>query len=864
MGSPLGLVATKLRPPAPRRDVVPRPALLSALEEGVSGRLVLLAASAGFGKTTLLTQWLASPDPRAATTAWVSLDAADSDPSRFWLHVLTAVDRIVPGTAESSGSDHAVTGLVNALAAHGDEVVIVLDDYHAVDNPDIHRDVAFLVENLPSTAHLIIATRADPSFPVARLRARGQLCELRTADLRLTAGEAAAFLTTTMKLHLTGAQSDVLHRRTDGWLAGLQLAGLALRNRPDAVESFLADFTGTDRFIIDYLAQEVLHDQPAAVLAFLRKTMILQRMCGPLCEAVAGAGQDMLEALEQQNLFVVPLDSQRRWYRYHPLFTDVLRARLGPPDPDLHRRASAWFAAAGELPEAIDHAIAIPDLERVADLLEGVPRIQFLTPVETALHRWLAALPPDVVRRRPALALLEAWTRLQTGDLTGARELMDTAAAAAVEADTVGEIAVLRGFLQMSLGRMDPVAVRADADEALARLAPDNITFRGMAHMVLGQATLLLGDGPATENALSEAQRLGRAGDAPHVAVMGGVYLTAAQRARGRYRQATDTARDAVEWTARHRTAVAGRVGLLHGQLADLALERGDPAAAAVHADHAVAAGRLVGVPNIVGYGLLAQARVRFAAGDLDGAVAELPSNPLTDAFRAQVALARGDVAAATRWADAQPTPTVDLLGGPRPGAFVTAIGYECEHVRVAPAQVWLAAGRVRDALTHLAVQARVAERFDLGWLRIKVAVLQALAHAADGDQARALDRLDEAIDLAQPERHIQLFATEGAPVAALLIRVRQTRIGSGRGGIDYLDAVLAACSPPSASTTVLSDRELDVLLMIAEGCDNRQIARRLFVAPSTVKTHVNRIFGKLGVTSRTQAVARGRQLGLL
>jgi LuxR family maltose regulon positive regulatory protein len=370
MGLPLGLVATKLRPPAPRPDVVPRPALLSALADGAAGRLVVLAASAGFGKTTLLAQWLASPDLRAAAAAWVSLDAADSDPSRFWLHVLTAVDRFVPGTADSSGSDHAVTGLVNALAAHDGEVVLVLDDYHTVDNPAIHRDVAFLVENLPSTAHVVIATRADPPFPLARLRARGQLCELRTADMRLTAGQAAAFLTTTMKLRLTAAQTGLLHRRTDGWLAGLQLAGLALRNRPDAVEPFLAAFAGTDRFIIDYLAQEVLHDQPADVLAFLRKTMILARMCGPLCEAVAGVGQEMLEALERQNLFVVPLDSERRWYRYHPLFADVLRARLGPPDPDLHRRAGAWFAAAGELPEAIEHALAIPDLERVSDLLE--------------------------------------------------------------------------------------------------------------------------------------------------------------------------------------------------------------------------------------------------------------------------------------------------------------------------------------------------------------------------------------------------------------------------------------------------------------------------------------------------------------
>ncbi|MET0414696.1 MAG: LuxR C-terminal-related transcriptional regulator [Actinoplanes sp.] len=857
MGLPSDLLATKLLPPAPRPGAVPRPVLLSGLSAGLAGPLVLVAAAAGFGKTALLSQWLASGDPRAAGAAWVSLDAGDSEPARFWSYVLAALDRIVPGVA-SSAAEERLTGPINTLAAYGKEVVLLLDDYHVIRDAAVHRDVAYLLDHLPPTVHLVISTRADPPLPLPRLRARGQVHEIRAADLRLTPEETGAFLTGTMALELTPSQVETVHRRTEGWVAALQLAGLALRQRP-APDAFLAEFAGTDRYIVDYLAQEVLAAQSPEVVDFLRRTVVLDRLCAPLCEAVAGAGQEMLDELERRNLFLIPLDSAGRWYRYHTLFADVLRARLVGAEEraGLHRRASDWFETAGELPAAIEHALAVPDRERVADLLETVPRMQFLTPIQTELHRWLAALPAEVVRRRPALTLLEAWGRIQAGDVAGAQRLAMTVTGPEFQ----GELAVLRGFLRLSRPLPDAEAVLADAEEALARLPEDNATFRGMAQLALGHATLLLGDTGRTETAFAGTIALGRAAEAPHLMVMGGVYLAAAQRAHGQHTRAQQTASSALDLPGEQRAAVSGRIGLLHAQLADLALERGDLDGADEHAERSVTGARLMGLPPMLAYSLLARARVRLARGDLDGALAELPANPVTDAFTAQVRLARHEHATVSQWAADQPPPSAtDLLSGARPGALVVAVPYECEHVRIAPVQVWLALGDYGRALALLEVHAAAATRFGLGWLHIKVLALRALAPARRGDHAAPPDDVTAALEAARPEGHLRLFTAEGAPMAALLTRLRQARGGAAD---TYLDALLAA-DPAPADTGLLSVRETDVLRLIGEGLDNTEIARTLFIAPSTVKTHVNHLFGKLGVVSRTQAVARARSMGLL
>jgi LuxR family maltose regulon positive regulatory protein len=935
------VLVTKLQPPARRADAIGRPTLTSRLTVGPGTRLVLLSAPAGYGKTTLLAEWLGSAEIRRRACAWVSLDPADTDPVRFWTHLVTAVHRIVPvagdTTLEMLGAPNpppievVLGALVNDLATAGVDVAIVLDDYHQVDGPldskpnrsEIRRGMAFLTEHLPAGSLVVLATRSDPQLPLARLRARGELVELRAGDLRLNADEATVMLNTSLHLHLDRAQAAALHGRTEGWAAGLQLAGLALRGRGDdtgAVNRFISDFAGSERFVIDYLAEEVLGGQHPEVIDFLARTCILDRMSGSLCDALlrvspvgptgaATRGQQMLEFLDAANMFVVPLDGERQWYRYHALFSDVLRARLvrsgsagTEPVSALHRAASDWFEQEGLLPEAIGHALATPNLERVATLVESLPQLQFVNPIQRALKGWLAELPDHLVRERPRLALLEAWRRLQDGDSVGAQSLVasaETALARTVplaggrldEPNTQGEIDVIKSFLALGRSAPDAGSVVAMSERATGLLDDTNATFRGMARMALGHAELLLGHGTVAETSFEEAERIGRRSGAAHVAVMAGLYLAATQRLQGNYRTAIATVRDSLSWSTRHRIAVSGRVGLLHVQFADLMVETGDLTAAMDHAGEGIAGAKLAGLPPMLLYSWLTMARVRRAADDLDGALNALdeaaalrpagtrPAAALS-ACRAQIFLQRGELAAATRWAERfEPTTGTGLLSAPAPGALSVAATYDCEHTRIAPAQVWLTQAETsgdqapaRRALEHLSVQSTVAGRFGLGWLQVKVGILESKAHYLLGDQARAIDALETSLSLAEPEGLVEVFRHEGPAVATLLNRVRQVRArGGNSSAVDSIDHLLrqVAPPPPAPDTAVglvepLTDREQEVLRLAATGCSNAEIARAMFVGQSTVKTHINHLFAKLGVTTRTQAIARARDVGLL
>jgi LuxR family maltose regulon positive regulatory protein len=935
------VLLTKLQPPILRSDAVGRPALTSRLSVGAGTRLVLLSAPAGYGKTTLLAEWLASDEARGPSCAWVSLDPADTDPVRFWTHVVTAVQRIVPAagdtTLEMLGApspppvESMLAGLVNELATAGADVALVLDDYHQVDGPldseqqrsEIARGMAFLVDHLPAGSLIVLATRADPQLPLARLRARGELVELRAGDLRLTAEEAAALLNASLHLHLDRDQAAALHGRTEGWVAGLQLAAIALRGRgrdTGAVHRFISDFAGSERFVIDYLAEEVLGGQPPAVIDFLTRTCILDRMSGSLCDALLRAGpvrspgappsgQQMLDFLDATNMFVVPLDGERRWYRYHALFSDVLRARLirfGPAGVEtvsaLHRAASEWFEQEDLLPEAIGHALAIPDLDRVATLVESLPQLQFVNPIQRAMKGWLEQLPDHLVRQRPRLALLEAWRRLQDGDVTGAQSLVAAAETALARAassaggpgddrNTRGEIGVIKGFLELGRSAPDAGTVVAMAERATDLLDRSNATFRGMARMTLGHAELLLGHGALAEAAFEDAERFGRRSGAAHVAVMAGLYLAATQRLHGHYRTAIATVREALSWSARHRIAVSGRVGLLHVQFADLMMETGDLTAAEYHAGEGVAGAKLAGLPPMLLYSWLTMARVRHAAGDLDGALQALDEAEALrpggarnvtawSACRIQILLQRGDLAAAVRWAERlEPAADAGLLSAPSPGALSVAATYDCEHTRIAPAQVWLAQAEasgdqapVRRALAHLSVQSAVAGRFGLGWLQIKVGVLESKAQYLLGDQAGAIDAVETSLSLAEPEGLVGVFLREGPSMVALLTRVRQVRARAAHpSAVASIDRLLQRMAPPPpASGTAarlvepLTEREQEVLRLAAAGRSNAEIARAMFVGQSTVKTHINHLFATLGVTTRTQAIARARDVGLL
>ncbi len=420
---PTALLETKFYIPRPRRALVPRPRLSERLDRGAASKLMLVSAPAGFGKTTLLTDWLAAVPPAPAgerLTAWLSLDRGDNHPASFWAYLITALWTVASGVGEDALAllrapqpppiQAVLTALLNDLAAIAGDIVLVLDDYHVIDAPSVQDGMAFLLDHLPPGLHLVIASRADPPLPLARLRARGELAEIRAAELRFTPDEAAAYLNGLMGLQLTTRDVTVLEARTEGWIAALQLAALSMQGRED-LAGFIDGFAGDDRYVVDYLAEEVLQRQPDRVQAFLLQTAILGRLSGPLCDAVTGlgGGKAMLEALDRGNLFLVPLDDRRRWYRYHHLFADVLQARLLDEHPgqvqELHRRACAWYEQNGERSLAIGHALAAGDFGRAADLVELAIRALRPTRQEAMVRRWLEELPDDVVRVRPVLSV---------------------------------------------------------------------------------------------------------------------------------------------------------------------------------------------------------------------------------------------------------------------------------------------------------------------------------------------------------------------------------------------------------------------------------------------------------------------------
>ena len=434
------LLGTKLHAPLPRPSAVDRARLLDRLGRGAMSKLTLVSAPPGFGKTTLVAQWIAAQGAERST-AWVSLEPADNEPTTFWAYVVAAVARVLPGVGDAARdlladgqarADRAIAALVNDLATVPGDLVIVLDDLHVIEAPEIGEGLAFLLDHLPPQVHLVVITRSDPPLPLARMRARGELVEVRAADLRFTTDEAAAYLNDQMGLSLAGAEVNTLEARTEGWIAALQLAAISMRGRED-VASFIASFAGDDRYVVDYLADEVLERQPEAIRDFLLRTAILDRLTGALCDAVTGAtgGSATLVSLERANLFLVPLDDQRRWYRYHHLFADLLRTRLldqHPDDvPELHRRASAWWEAHGEPAEAIGHALAAGDVERAADLVEPEARRLVRGRHEMTVRRWLDSLPDRIFEVRPVLADAHAGVLLATGQTEGVDRRLDQA-----------------------------------------------------------------------------------------------------------------------------------------------------------------------------------------------------------------------------------------------------------------------------------------------------------------------------------------------------------------------------------------------------------------------------------------------------
>jgi LuxR family maltose regulon positive regulatory protein len=901
------LLNSKYRLPSPRPGAVPRQRLAERRLAMSQSPLTVVSAPAGFGKTTLLTEWLAAGVADGAAGAWLSLDRRDHDPALFWTYVVTAMQTAVDGIgnaalsllASSSPSiDAALAALLNDLDGLSTDLLLVLDDYHLVDTPEVHDGMTFLLEHQPPQLHLILATRADPPLPLAQLRARGRLVEVRAADLRFTPEEATAYLNGPMQLGLNDGDVAALEGRTEGWIAALQLAALSLQGRED-VSAFIAGFAGDDRYIVDYLAEEVLTRQSADVRDFLLRTSVLERLTGPLCDAVTGRddGKGTLVALERANLFLVPLDDRRQWYRYHHLFADVLTAHLRDERPDevteLHRRASEWFAAHDDTSQAITHALAGDDTGRAADLMELAMPVMARERREAELARWLHALPEAVVRTRPVLGVAFVGALAQALEFDTVGERLDQIEDALRLADgswpeqpppdvivvdhhryqsLPAHIEMYRAALALVSGDLDGTITYARA--ALSLAPPDDALARAAAGALAGLASWTLGDLVGAHAAYSESVA-GLASVGFHADVLGcTITLGDIRRTQGQLAAALRTYQQALDVTASAPGSEPLRgTADMHIGTAGVLLERNDLTAAREHVAASQRLGEHNGLPQNPYRWRVVMARLCEAEGDLDNALALLdeaervyagdyaPNVQPVPAVRARLRLRRGELAQVAEWARERQLSSEDDAFYLREYEHLTLARLLIAQHRVEPH-----ASDIEKALTLLDRLLAAAESGRRGASVIEALVLKALAHDAGQDATAALAALHRAVTLAQPEGYVRLFADEGAPMAALLKALRKQP--NAAAGVNRLLVATAKAGThaavPQQLIEPLSERELDVLRLLGSDLGGPDIARELSVSLNTVRTHTKNIYAKLGVTSRRAAVRQAHDLNLI
>lgn len=946
------LLSTKLYIPPVRPQLVPRPRLIERLGEVLhhTTGVTLVSAPAGFGKTTLVAEWLRQLKDEGGgmkdekkklqpyQAAWLSLDEGDNDPTRFFTYLVAALQqidsRIGPtvqemlqaGGPQLLSSESLVTILINDVVAYCGEgrLILVLDDYHLIEAEAVHHALTFLLDHLPPLFHLVIASRTVPPLPLSRLRARGRLTELRAADLRFTSTEIAEFLNTIMGLGLSAGDVAALEARTEGWIAGLQLAALSLQEQTNRSE-FIKAFTGDDRYILDYLLDEVFSRQPETVQNFLLQTSILDRLCGPLCDAVTQFtiydlrftseeanpgivnpkseivnGQAMLEYLEQTNLFIVPLDNKREWYRYHPLLLDLLRHRfnsemsrqkLGDTGLEqspraasnlqspslLHHRAASWYEQHGLTAEALSHLFAAEDFAEAVRLVEQIGATTLWKRGEvTTLLSWLKKLPLELIHARPKLCLYEAETLYLTGQLGAIEPLLRSAelhlpdVPDEVEARNMrGEVMSMRALVA---GMQGSPAQTDEAIElihqALAHLSPEELRLRGLLTIGLAEAYYLNGWVVEAADHYLRAIDLGHASHNPFLVIAGMTRLADVQIIQGQLRRAAETCQ------AMQQPALASVH--LGGSLvwSEVLREWNQLAAAKEQVQESLTHGEFEGNLRLLVQAQVSLARILQAEGNLDGAIEAIYTAaqtklhhqisiagdmPPVAAYQAWLWLGQGDVTAAARWAQEQ-----NLSPADEPNYRV-----EVEHLILA--RVLLAEDRAPEAIGLLERVRQAAEAAGRLGRVIEALMLQALAYQAQNDLPTALTTLNQALILAEPEGYVRLFVDEGAPMAKLLGRMKAE---SGRMK-EYIKELLTILtyegSQPAKEEKILqplieplTERELEILQLIAGGLSNAEIAEKLFLTLGTVKVHTRNIYGKMGVGSRTQAIVQARNLGLL
>ena len=834
---PIPILATKLYIPRLRPHIVIRPRLIERLNAGLHSNLILISAPAGFGKTTLVSEWVLGCE---RPTVWLSLDEGDNDPTRFLTYLIAALQTIVPNIGEGvlgvlhspqpSPPEAILTALLNDLTTISDHFVLVLDDYHVLDAKAVDHALTFLLEHLPPQMHLVIATREDPALPLARLRARGYLTEVRADDLRFTPSEAAAFLNQVMDLNLSAQDVTALETRTEGWIVGLQLAALSLQGHEDAAD-FIRSFTGSHHFVLDYLVEEVLGQQSERIQNFLLRTSILDRLCGSLCDAVlldpAAVGQDTLEYLEHANLFLVPLDNERQWYRYHHLFAELLRQRLhqstdsSPGDEgrgvkELHSRASIWYEDHDLSLEAFQHAVAANDVERAARLIEGdgMP-LQFRGAVTSALH-WLESLPKTVLDARPTLWVMYASALSMAGLLPGIEPKLQAAEAAlqAAEPDDttrnlIGHIAVIRATLAAAENQVEPML--AQSRRALEYLHPNDLSARTFTLWTLGFASFLKGDRAAARRAYTEAISISQAAGNIIIYIGATIGLGNMQEADNQLYLAVETYQRVLHLAGDLPPPPACEA---HLGLARICYEWNDLEAAEQHGQQSVHLARQLENTDRYVAGEVVLARLKLAQGDVAGAAVLLAEADRS--VRQQNVMHRLPEVAAAQ--------VLTLL---RQGNLAAAVQLAQAHeLPLSQARVHLAQGDLSSALAVLEPWRQKVEAG--GWEdeRLKVLVLQAVALHVQGEKDKAVHLLCDALALAEPGGFIRLFVDEGLSMAHLLAEAEAMGIMP-----DYIGKLLAAFATeeqrredtsyplsPQSLMEPLSQRELEVLHLIAQG----------------------------------------------
>jgi len=894
------LLTTKLDTPPLRPNLVPRPRLLQKMDKGLLGgrRLTLVSAPAGYGKTTLVTEWLHSLETGDTDRAftWLSLDDDDNDPARFLAYFVAALQKVDCEWAQAIESVlqspqppqpmALMAALINDISAAGSAFVLTLEDCHLVTAPIIHDMLDFLLSNMPPRMHLVVSTRADPPLSLSRLRACEELTEIRADHLRFTAHETTLFLTDVMGLDLTPQQVRALGARTEGWVAGLQLAALSLQSlhHDDDVAEFIEAFAGSYRYVMDYLVEQVFSRQPPHVQSFLLQTSILDRLSGPLCDALTGQtdGQATLERLEQINLFTVPLGHDRRWYRYHRLFADLLRDHLERVQPqmlpELHRQASRWYEGNGMLAQAVAHALAAEDHDTAARLVERAGEPLLRRGELATLLRWVEALPDDLVRSRPDLSRFCAWALLFAGQVEALEpRLQDVERGLTSEArriewgDTrvrngLGEVIAIRAHMAYFSG--DAARMIDLAQEALRYLSERNLITRSIVVAQLGSAYLMRGDIVRSEEALAESIRIGQTGGNPSVTVNSTCSLAGLQVVKGQLHRAAGSYRQALRLaTELYRQPLPVAAGA-HLGLSHLLYEWDDLEAATRHILEGTELSQKWGDLGAMTSSYVSLARVRQAQGDLDSALELLRQvdqivrqhtvSVFTDAKLAArwigLWLARGNVAAASRCA------AEHGLSADDEHAYVRGVEREVGYLVLV--RLLVAQGELDRAVEWSTRLLRAAEALGRMGSVIRILVLQAAAFQARGDTSRATAALERALSLAEREGYVRTFVDAGPPIAELLRRALSRGVAP-----NYVRRLLVAFRETAVAQPLaepLSRRELEVLRLIVSGLRNQEIADQLVISKATVKRHISNIYGKMGVSRRTQAIVRAQELGLL